>query len=161
QAMCHDIEDPTFDATAIATNPRARMRPIHRPPRQPVDREPHCAWTVTIDPDELPLPYPHQAARMADSRAAQLPIASRPADLSSDDGESLYTGPIDVDLVTERFSSATLAAIADEVALQQHLLSRGFLLAVADRIGDDVIPMGVAQLTGIAGLAAKRFAAAL
>src|SRR3954454_20987027 len=31
--MCHDIEDPTFDATAAATNPRARMRPIHRPPR--------------------------------------------------------------------------------------------------------------------------------
>ncbi|MFZ2511405.1 MAG: hypothetical protein WAW85_09995, partial [Gordonia sp. (in: high G+C Gram-positive bacteria)] len=29
-AMCHDIEDPTFDATAIATNRRARIRPIHR-----------------------------------------------------------------------------------------------------------------------------------
>lgn len=30
--MCHTIEDPTFDATAIATNPRAQVRPIHRPP---------------------------------------------------------------------------------------------------------------------------------
>ena len=35
--MCHRIEDPTFDATAVATNPRARMRPIHRPPRTPAD----------------------------------------------------------------------------------------------------------------------------
>ncbi len=48
--MCHDIEDPTFDATAVATNPRAQVRPIHRPPRQPADRHPHCAWTVVIDP---------------------------------------------------------------------------------------------------------------
>ena len=33
--MCHTIEDPTFDATAVATNPRAQVRPIHRPPRVP------------------------------------------------------------------------------------------------------------------------------
>ena len=33
-SMCHDIEDPTFDATAVATNPRAQVRPIHRPPRR-------------------------------------------------------------------------------------------------------------------------------
>jgi hypothetical protein len=32
-SMCHAIEDPTFDATAVATNPRARCRPVHRPPR--------------------------------------------------------------------------------------------------------------------------------
>ena len=25
--MCHDIEDPTFDATAVATNPKAQVRP--------------------------------------------------------------------------------------------------------------------------------------
>src|SRR5256885_1695107 len=45
--MCHHIEDPTFDGTAVATNPRARIRPIHRPPRVPADREPHCHWTIT------------------------------------------------------------------------------------------------------------------
>ena len=33
RGMCHDIEDPTFDATAVATNRRAQIRPIHRPPR--------------------------------------------------------------------------------------------------------------------------------
>ena len=47
--MCHTIEDPTFDATAVATNPRAQVRPVHRPPRVPSDRHPHCAWTVVID----------------------------------------------------------------------------------------------------------------
>ena len=29
QGMCHDIEDPTFDATVGATNPHAEVRPIH------------------------------------------------------------------------------------------------------------------------------------
>ena len=33
KSMCHDIEDPTFDATAVATNAKAQVRPIHRPPR--------------------------------------------------------------------------------------------------------------------------------
>src|SRR5262249_56954508 len=28
RSMCHAIEDPTFDASAVATNPRARCRPI-------------------------------------------------------------------------------------------------------------------------------------
>ncbi|MGZ8801710.1 MAG: hypothetical protein ACXWZL_03570, partial [Mycobacterium sp.] len=49
QGMCHDIEDPTFDATALATNRKTQVRPIHRPPRTPSDRHPHCAWTVIID----------------------------------------------------------------------------------------------------------------
>ena len=35
EGMCHDIEDPTFDATAVATNRKAQIRPIHRPPRYP------------------------------------------------------------------------------------------------------------------------------
>ena len=47
-AMCHDIEDPTFDATAIATNARAQVRPIHRPPRVPADRAPR---DVALDPN--------------------------------------------------------------------------------------------------------------
>jgi hypothetical protein len=56
--MCHHIEDPTFDATVMAINPRARCRPVHRPPRTPADRTPHCRWEVVIDrsipDDELP-----------------------------------------------------------------------------------------------------------
>ena len=40
KSMCHDIEDPTFDATALATNRKAQVRPIHRPPPEPPARPP-------------------------------------------------------------------------------------------------------------------------
>ncbi len=158
-AMCHDIEDPTFEATAAATNPRARMHPEHRPPRVPADRHPHCAWTITIDPDVEPLPFPAQAERLSGSRAARLPLAEPPAALPSDDGWTDYAAPLDPDLVMEQFSSATLAALMDEVCLQGHLLSRGFLLHVLDRSsGTEAAAIGARQLTGIAGLATKRLA---
>jgi hypothetical protein len=50
-AMCHHIEDGTFDVTAQAVNPKARIRPVHRPPRFPAERVPHCRWEVVIDED--------------------------------------------------------------------------------------------------------------
>ncbi len=46
--MCHTIEDGTFDATAQAVNPKAHIRHVHRPPRLPEDRVPHCRWEVVI-----------------------------------------------------------------------------------------------------------------
>src|SRR5262247_2745393 len=72
--MCHHIEDPTFDATAVATNPRARMRPLHRPPRVPADREPHCHWRVRIEPDAPPLTEIALTQRVRQSRLAQLEL---------------------------------------------------------------------------------------
>jgi hypothetical protein len=54
--MCHHIEDGTFDVTAQAVNPKARIRPVHRPPRIPTDRSPHCRWEVVIDDDTETLP---------------------------------------------------------------------------------------------------------
>src|SRR5215831_7929339 len=71
--MCHTIEDPTFDATAYATNPRARIRPIHRPPRVPADRHPHCHWTIAIDPANEPVaaaPQTHAVAALPLARVA-------------------------------------------------------------------------------------------
>ncbi len=53
-SMCHHIEDPTFDATMQAVNPRAKCRPVHRPPRDPKDRKPVCHWEVTIEDDAPP-----------------------------------------------------------------------------------------------------------
>ncbi|MEI7747390.1 MAG: hypothetical protein WCJ28_07605 [Actinomycetota bacterium] len=55
-AMCHHIEDGTFDVTAQAVNPKARIRHAHRPPRSPGDRVPHCRWEVIIDEDTKTLP---------------------------------------------------------------------------------------------------------
>lgn len=54
--MCHTIEDGTFDVTAQAINPKARIRHVHRPPRVPVDRVPHCRWEIVIDDDTETLP---------------------------------------------------------------------------------------------------------
>ncbi|MDZ7676841.1 MAG: hypothetical protein U5K30_17475 [Acidimicrobiales bacterium] len=162
RTMCHDIEDPTFDATAIATNPRARIRPVHRPPRVPADRTPHCEWTVTIDDAHEPLPIPERSADLqTTSRVAQIPLAEPDPSLSADDGATDYADRFDPDLALERFSSSTLAAIADEIALQAHLLTRAFLVEVADRSPDRVEVVGAQQAAGINGLTTKRLAAAL
>jgi len=54
--MCHEIEDATFDVTAQAINPKARIRHVHRPPRVPEGRVPHCRWELVIDEDTETLP---------------------------------------------------------------------------------------------------------
>lgn len=56
KGMCHTIEDGTFDVTAQAVNPKARIRHVHRPPRVPAGRVPHCRWEVVIDDDTPVLP---------------------------------------------------------------------------------------------------------
>ena len=159
--MCHDIEDPTFDATAVATNPRAQVRPIHRPPRHPSDRVPHCAWTVSIDesnPEARPVPA---LAVVAATRAASWELA--PID-PHDDGSADYTGPLLSDIDFGAFSHSALVRLADEVCLQMHLLNLSFVLAVSKRAGDDadlVRSICTRQLTGIAGVAAERLRRAL
>src|SRR3954463_278936 len=91
RGMCHDIEDPTFDATAVATNPRAQVRPLHRPPRAPADRRPHCAWTVVIDPSYPPVTESDGCHELQQSRAAHVVLSEiDPADAGMAD----YTGPL-------------------------------------------------------------------
>jgi hypothetical protein len=158
-AMCHHIEDPTFDATGWATNPKLRMRPVHRPPRTPADRHPHCAWTVTIDPDAEDTPTPAASREIARTNAAQVPLAV--IDGPNVDGHGDYTRPLDPDLRMEDFSTAALRAIVDEVSLQGHLLALAFAAAVAERVDRDQTVETVAkQLTGVAGVAAGRLAVA-
>jgi hypothetical protein len=158
--MCHDIEDPTFDATAAATNPRARMRPIHRPPRTPVDRMPHCLWTVTIEDDAEPLPFPEQARHIAESRAAtvELPSPAGP----DDDGRTTYEGPIEADLHLEKFSRHSLIRLTQEICLQGHLLTLTFNDAVKRRLGVEAASeIARKRFIGIAGVAARRVMRAL
>ncbi|XRQ03877.1 hypothetical protein ACN3XK_45885 [Actinomadura welshii] len=159
--MCHDIEDPTFDATAVATNPRARMRPVHRPPRAPADRHPHCAWTVEIDPASPGVEAIPALAVNQRSRAATLVLNEvDPAQ----EGLSDYSGPLVDDLDFASFSHSALVRMADEVVLQQHLLNLSFQLAVRERAaGDEEVFQRVAlkQLIGHAGVAAERLHRAL
>ncbi len=159
-AMCHDIEDPTFDATAAATDPRAQVRPVHRPTRTPSDRRPHCAWTVKIAPDHPPLELPPITGRVAATRAAAVELT--PID-AGEPGMGDYTGPLLSDLRLADWSHSALVRIAEEVCLQGHLLALSYLMALRARIDDEdeVGAMGRRQLAGVAGLTSERLRAAL
>jgi len=163
RSMCHDIEDPTFDATAVATNPRAQVRPVHRPPRAEADqsagRTPHCEWTVIISDSHPPVSFSEGCLELQSSRAAS--VVLDPIDPSSP-GRSDYSGPLVSDLDFAEFSHSALVRIADEVSLQMHLLFLGFRRAVSARLpASEALEICVKQLTGIAGVAASRLATAL
>lgn len=155
KAMCHDIEDPTFDATAVATNARAQVRPIHRPPRVPADRNPHCAWTVTIDESHPPVEPLAPYFEIVRTRAASLELAPIVPD---DEGLGDYTGPLLSDLDFADFSHSALVRMADEVCVQMHLLNLSFVLAVRARSESEEQTREICrkQLVGISGIAAER-----
>jgi len=159
--MCHDVEDPTFDATAAATHPRAKIRPIHRPPRVPAGRVPHCRWRVAIDGEGAPFaPHPN-LERVAASEIARLRV-SLPERDAEPGGWPDYAGPFDPEFQLEDLSHRALLAADQEFAVQSHLLARSFLLCVEQRFGADFArEVGRRQWTGIAGLAAERLRRAL
>ena len=161
QGMCHDIEDPTFDATAVATNPRAQVRPIHRPPRVPAGRTPHCAWTVIIDESYPPVSGIPALDIVARTRAATLELD--PID-ASQEGMADYSGALVSDVDFGAFSHSALVRIADEVCLQMHLLNLSFGIAVRARAGADAEQarsICTKQLIGVAGVGADRIRRAL
>jgi hypothetical protein len=158
--MCHDIEDPTFDGTALATNPKAQVRPIHRPPREPADRTPHCAWTVRIDDANEPAATPPQTLLIARTAAALFDGVT--AIDPGEEGCGDYRGPLLADVVFGRFSHSALVRIAEEVCLQGHLLTLSFLLALRARTDEAAaVRMTRQQFTGVAGVAAARIRRAL
>jgi hypothetical protein len=156
RGMCHDIEDPTFDATALATNRKAQVRPIHRPPRTSTDQHPHCRWTVIIDESYPEVPFIPAMDVVAATHAHNTELD--PID-PNDEGMADYSGPLLSDVDFAAFSHSALVRIADEVCLQMHLLVQSFKLAVRKRAGDDRAleeSIRYKQLIGIAGVAAER-----
>jgi len=159
--MCHTIEDPTFDATAVATNARAQVRPIHRPPRAPSNRHPHCAWTVVIDESYPPVEGIPALHIVSETRAATWELDEINP---SDDGLSDYSGPVVSDFDFGAYSHSALVRMADEVCLQMHLLYLSFAIAVRARAGSDIKladSVCTRQLIGVAGLGAERIHRAL
>jgi hypothetical protein len=156
EGMCHAIEDPTFDATAVATNPRAQVRPVHRPPRRPADQEPHCHWTIEIVADAEPvLPHPNVAI-VERSLVAGIGVRTPAAD-AEPGGWADYSGDFDPDFELEDLSHSTLVVALQEVAVQSHLLFRAFLLSVAQHYGDDeAAAINPQVFTGLAGMTAQR-----
>lgn len=158
--MCHTIEDPTFDATAVATNPRAQMRPIHRPPRVPADRHPHCHWTITIDPAHPPVSAHPNVAMVGASLAAQC-VVDDPGRSAEPGGWDDYSGPFDPDFALEDLSQRAQIVALQEVAVQSHVLLRGFCLAVTERVGArDTIEMVARMAVGLGGVTAERLTGA-
>ncbi len=158
--MCHTIEDPTFDATALATNPRARIRPIHRPPRQPHDREPHCHWTITIDPANHPV-----GPIALTERVGALPLAAVPNEVPPDrepGGRRDYRGPFDPTFELSDLSHGALVGVSREFQTQSHLLMCSSELTLRDRLGADVAHDLLGDAWAGAGwIASERLARAL
>lgn len=161
--MCHTIEDPTFDATALATNPRARIRPIHRPPRTPADRHPHCHWTITIDPDNDPVgpaALTEQVRRLALARVPNLPPVVEATE--DPDGRVDYRGGFDPGFTLATLATPTLRAVQEEFVVQTHLLAASGELALARRFGpEDARTMLAGGWIGASWTTSRRMAAAL
>jgi hypothetical protein len=160
--MCHDIEDPTFDATAGATHPHAKVRPIHRPPRVPSDRAPHCHWRVTIDPDDgLPV-GPHPSRAIVERSAIARVEVDDPGVDAEPGGWYDYSGAFDPDFTLEDLSHRALVVVLQEVAVQTHLLAHAYLHCVNERWGHNEAMTNAAQVfAGTAGVGAERLPAAL
>lgn len=158
--MCHTIEDPTFDATAVATNRRARIRPVHRPPR-PDGGHPsghHCEWTVTIDPSADPVEDHPLLARVARSALAGLQVERPEAD-PGDDGMRMYDGPVLAEPQLEHFSRDALVVLCKEEAVQVHLLVRALALSVQDAAGPEAAADVLeAEMTGTCWVMSERLA---
>ena len=128
--MCHDIEDPTFDATALATNRKAQVRPIHRPPRVAVRPAPALRVDghhrrVLSRKRRSSRPWTSSAAAMRTSVNSIRSIPRRRA--------VRLLGQLLSDFDFGAFSHSALVRIADEVCLQMHLLVLSFTLAVRAR----------------------------
>lgn len=157
KVMCHDIEDPTFNATAVATNARARMTPVHRPPRVPADRVPHCEWTVFIDPAAQEIPEPEITEVMSAMRLANIAL-ERPQGMAPGGLED-YSGPLFEQLHLEQLSHAALVVVCGELAVQVHLLIAGLMYSVAQRYGEAAAhAVGEFQMTGSSWVMSNRLA---
>jgi hypothetical protein len=160
RSMCHTIEDPTFDATAVATNPRARCRPVHRPPRAPAGRVPHCRWEVAIDPAATPITEPAITRRVRASRLATVEFPNPAADATG--GWDDYRRPFDPEFCLERLSRAALVRVCRELLVQNHLLVRALMISVAERADDDLArQIAGAQWIGAGAVTAGRLRRAL
>ena len=155
RVMCHDIEDPTFNATAVATNPLARMVPVHRPPRKPADRVPHCEWTVTIEHNAEPVTEPAITRAMSATRLAAVPVV-RPASIEAG-GMDYYSGAVVEQLQLEQLSHAALVVVCGELAVQVHLLITALMQSVAERYGEEAaLAVGEFQMAGSSWVVSHR-----
>jgi hypothetical protein len=159
--MCHTIEDPTFDATAGAINPLAQVRPIHRPPRVPADRVPHCHWSVIIGDGPPVVPHPNVDS-VEESLSASIALAPITPDQPEPGGWADYSGDFDPGFALEDLSHQALLIALPEFAMQSHLLFRSYLLTVEQRYGAERRQgMMLRIMAGLGGLTSGRLRVAM
>ena len=114
---------------------------------------------LSSNPAHEPPAIPVHTPEIEATAAARLELAAvDPAD----EGRGDYAGPLLSDIAFGDFSKSALVRMADEVCLQQHLLTLGFLIAVRERAdADQAIEIARKQFTGIAGLTSERLRNAL
>jgi hypothetical protein len=157
--MCHAVEDPTFDATAGATNPFAQVRPIHRPPRVPADRMPHCAWKIDVVESAAEVVPSALELRVRQSALARLDLPTQEGDDTG--GWPDYAGAFDPEFELEDLSLAALRTATQEFALQSHLLLRALMLAIHEAYGEERMQSILPRLVrGWCGLTGQRLASA-
>ena len=152
--ICHHMEDPTFDATVMAVNPRMRCRPVFRPPHGEVPAGGPCRWRVAID---------HDIGLVEDNPTLDIVRTSEAANFSfeeivpDNDGQQDYNGPFKHDFVLEDLAHNVLARQCKEFALDVHLLNRACYTSIAERWGEEtIVPMELEQWRAFSPLVAHR-----
>ena len=135
--MCHDIEDPTFNATVMEVNPRARCHPVHRPPLASGHTGPVCRWQVSIEPEAAVVEEHPLTHAVRDTRAGRFELS--PTSPRGTGGLDDYAGPFVPDLQLEDLSRPALVTQCKEFALDVHLLVRAGHLAVRERWGAEAV----------------------
>ena len=144
KAMCHDIEDPTFDATAAATHPNMVMRPVHRPPRIPESeggngpgRYPVCHWRVFITDEHQGYTDHPNLEVMKRTRIADVEVKA-PAKTVEAGGWDDYSHAFDPHCQFEDFSQRALVLLMQENAVQTIMLSHSYVLSQITHYGEQV-----------------------
>jgi hypothetical protein len=140
-----------------------KMRPIHRPPREPEARYPHCRWSVFIDESAEATPY-EQHPNLPRMQATQLANVSieHPESEGEPGGWADYSGPFDPGFQLEDLSHRALLTVCQETAIQTHLLARSLLLNVEQRHGEEAArELGRRQWIGAAAIGGLRVKRAL
>jgi hypothetical protein len=141
--MCHDIEDPTFDATAASTHPRIVMRPFHRPPRidseggNGAGRYPHCRWKVYKEDADIHYDHHPTMFELKESELANVALVD-PGQSREAGGLEDYSGAFDPHLQFEDFSHRALQLVLQENALQTLLLAHSYTCSQTNNYGDEV-----------------------
>jgi hypothetical protein len=138
-----------------------KVRPIHRPPRIPAYRMPHCRWKIFLDDEGTDYEQHPNLEINRKSKAATVAVP-RPVRDAEPGGWPDYAGAFDPGFQLEDLSHGALVTVVREVGLQSHLLARAFHLSVSQRFGaEPAAEIAAEQWAGISALAAERLRTSL